>query len=299
MKRLYFDGKAQIENLTTQVVQLQNAVANQRITSSRTVWDDNEYFTRFSRLDGAIRNLSFNVRKDWREVPAWLGDFVSEEALKTGKKEMVAVGRAVISRWLLEELFDRCFHPGLEPGLSAQLKEIELSIRDNAYTMHTREEFEALTTSVVKWRMSTLDGLQKKLSSPSTEEHKQVLTSKTTSNLTAALHQHLNTPPPAEVESSASVIVELAVAIAANLPLESRPVAMSYPLPGDPVQAEFMEVEQTTLPALDAQRRGHGVDPTADRNDPDNAKLPGTFPDLVLRPRYEFFLPVLRTLSAC
>lgn len=164
VKRLYFDGKSQIENLTLQVEQLQNAVANQRITQSRTAWDDNEYMTRFNRLNGAINNLSFNIRKDWRKVPPWLAKYVSADALRTGKQEMTAVGRAVISKWLMEELFNRCFHPGLEQGLSAQLKQIELSIRDNAYTMHSQEEFHALTASIVSWRMSTLDGLNPRCS---------------------------------------------------------------------------------------------------------------------------------------
>ena len=264
MKRLYFDGKGQIEILTTQVEQLQNAVANQRITQSRTAWDDNEYSTRFNRLNGAIHNLSFNIRKDWRTVPPWLEKYVSADAVKTGKQEMTAVGRAVISKWLVDEIFDRCFHPGLEPSLSAYLKEIELSIRDNAYTMQSQEEFHALTASIVSWRMSTLDGLQKKLSSPSATENRNLLTSKATSNLTACLYQYLNDPPPAGVEGSTSMIMELAVAITASLPLESRDVAIMYPMPGHPVRPELMEVEKAGLPALQAHKAEEDDDSDSD-----------------------------------
>lgn len=249
---MYFDGKSQIDNLTGQVEQLQNAVANQRITASRTALDDNEYSTRFNRLNGAINNLSFNIRKDWKDLPQWIAPYVSPDALKTGTKEMTAIGRAVIARWLVEELFEKCFHPGLEPHLSAHLKEIELSIRGNAYTMNSQEEFAALTTKVVTWRMTTLDGLQKRLNSPSTEENRQALTSKATSDLTAWLHKHLSDPPPAGVDGSTSMIVELAVGICANIPLESRDVALTYPLPGDLVRPEVMEVEKVELPALDA-----------------------------------------------
>ena len=253
VKRLYFDGKSQIENLTGQVEQLQNAVANQRIAQSRTALDDNEYATRFNRLNGAINNLSFNIRKDWRSLPPWLAGFVSPGALKTGKQEMTAVGRAVIARWLVGELFDKCFHPGLDPLLSAQLKEIELNIRGNAYTMTSQEEFSALTTKVVHWRMATLDGLQKTLNSPAAADNRQSLTSKATTNLTAYLYQFLNNPPPPGVEGSTSMIVELAVGIAANLPLESRDVAIMYPLPGEIVRLDIMEVEKTELPALEVE----------------------------------------------
>jgi hypothetical protein len=254
VKRLYFDGKAQIEGLNGQVEQLQNAVANQRISQSRTALDDNEYMTRFNRLNGAINNLSFNIRKDWQSVPQWLDKYVSSEAMKTGKQEMTAVGRAVVSRWLVEELFNQCFHPGLEPLLSAQLKEIELSIRGNAYTMHSQEEFDALTNKIVHWRMATLDGLQAILDQTTTTENRNLLISKATTNLTACLYQYLTSPPPPGVEGSTSMIVELAVAIAANLPLESRDVAIMYPLPGDVVQPHLMDVEKMGLPVLEAQK---------------------------------------------
>lgn len=254
VKRLYFDGKSQIEQLSGQVEQLQNAVANQRMSQSRTALDDNEYTTRFSRLNGAINNLSFNIRKDWRTVPQWLEKFISPDALKTGKQEMTAVGRAIISRWLVEEVFNKCFHPGLDPALSAQLKEIEISIRGSAHHMQSQEEYDALTTRIVNWRMATLDGLQRRLNSPATAEHRTILINKATTNLTACLYQYLANPPPAGVEGSTSMIVELAVGIAANLPLESRDVAIMYPLPGDLVQPLLMEVEKTGLPVLEGQK---------------------------------------------
>lgn len=271
VKRLYFDGKSQIEQLSGQVAQLQNAVANQRISQSRTAWDDNEYATRFNRLNGAINNLSFNIRKDWRSLPAWLENHVSGDALKTGKQEMTAIGRAVVSRWLVEELFNKCFHPGLEPQLSSKLKEIELSIRDNAYTMHSQEEFDALTTKVVNWRMATLEGLQRQLSSTAATDNRTKLTTWATKTLTAHLYQHLNSPPPDGVEGSTSMIAELAVTIATNLPLESRDVAITYPLPGDAVQPRLMEVEKTGLPAINSQKAEGEAGDDGDEEEADDA----------------------------
>ncbi|KAM0336214.1 hypothetical protein ACHAPQ_004377 [Fusarium lateritium] len=254
VKRLYFDGKGQIEVLNGQIVHLQNAVANQRMSQSRTALDDSEYSTRFNRMNGAINNLSFNIRKDWRCVPQWLDKYVSAEALKTGKAEMTAVGRAVISRWLMEEVFNKCFHPGLDAQLSQSLKEIELGIRNSSYTLTSQEEFDALTNKIVAWRMTSLDGLHRQLNSPAANDNRDTFIAKTTSNLTACLYQFLNTPPPPGVEGSTSMIVELAVGIAANLPLESRDVAISYPLPGEVVQPHVMEVEKAALPELEAQK---------------------------------------------
>ncbi|TPX14342.1 uncharacterized protein E0L32_005538 [Thyridium curvatum] len=253
VKRLYFDGKSQIEQLNGQVEQLQNAVANQRMSQSRTSLDDNEYSTRFNRLNGAINNLSFNIRKDWASLPPWLEPYVSAEALRTGKQEMTAVGRAVITRWVVEEIFNQSFHPGLDPELSRQLKDIEHNIRRFSYKMNSQEEFDALTTKIVGWRMATLEGLQPVLNSPESAEHRSDFIRKATTNLTAGLFQFLKDPPPPGVDGSASMIVELAVGLAANLPLESRDVAIVYPLPLDNIQPALMEVEKVGLPPLEMQ----------------------------------------------
>lgn len=250
VKRLYFDGKTQIDSMTAQIEQLQNAVANQRMSQSRTALDDNEYSTRFNRLNGAINNLSFNIRKDWRTLPGWIERYVSPEAIKTGKQEMTAVGRAIISRWVMEEIFNKCFHPALDVELSGHLKQIEQNIRRFSYTMTSQEEFDALTAKVVTWRMATLEGLQHMVNSPDSAEHRADFTKMTTSNLTATLYRYLSDPPPAGVEGSASMIVELAVGIAANLPLESRDVALTYPMPGDQILPDVMDVEKTPLPSL-------------------------------------------------
>lgn len=250
VKRLYFDGKSQIEQLSGQIEQLQNAVANQRISQSRTALDDSEYTTRFQRLNGAINNLAFNIRKDWRSLPSWIERYVSTEALKTGKQEMTAVGRAVIVRWLVDEVFNKCFHPGLDIELSQNLKVIEHNIRRFSYTLNTTDEHEALTSKVVSWRMTTLEGLQHMLQAAESEKHKEDFTTLSSTNLTAHLFQHLVEPPPPGVDGSVCMIVELAVGIAANLSLESRDVAITYPLPGDTVQAETMEPEKASLPAL-------------------------------------------------
>ncbi|KAI1340461.1 hypothetical protein F5Y15DRAFT_414788 [Xylariaceae sp. FL0016] len=250
VKRLYFDGKTQIEQLNAQVEQLQNAVANQRMSQSRTALDDSEYSTRFNRLNGAVNNLSFNIRKDWRSLPGWIERYVSPDALKTGKQEMTAVGRAIIVRWLYDEIFNKCFHPGLDVDLSCHLKQIEQNIRRNSYTLNSQEEYEALTAKVVNWRMATLEGLQNMLHASESNDYKADFTKMATSNLTATLLQYLSDPPPAGVDGSASMIIELAVGIAANLPMESRDVALIYPLPGEAIQSDIMELEKSGLPPL-------------------------------------------------
>lgn len=243
MKGLYFDKTAQVE-------QLQNTLANQRLSQSRTSLDDSEYMTRFQRLDGATTNLSFNIRKDWRTIPNWLAPYVNQDALKVGKQEMTAVGRAVITRFLADEVFNKSFHPGLEGELSTNLKSIEQNIRRFSPALNNQEESDALTAKVVQWRLATLEGLKDIVNSPESEEYRKQFSRVATTNLTASLINFLQEPVPAGIEDSAHMIVELAVSIAANIPLESRDISIIYPMPGDPLQPLFMKVE-TGVPPLE------------------------------------------------
>ena len=243
VKGLYFDRNSQVE-------QLQNTLANQRLSQSRTSLDDSEYMTRFQRLDGATTNLAFNIRKDWQTVPAWLAHCVNQDALKIGKQEMTGVGRACITRFLVEEIFNKTFHPGLEGELSLSLKNIEQNIRRFSPTLNNQEESDALTAKVVQWRLATLDGLRDVLSSPESEEYRVNFARIATANLTASLINFLSEPAPPGIEDSAHMIVELAVSIASNLPLESRDISIVYPMPGDLLQPFIMKVEGG-IPTLD------------------------------------------------
>jgi hypothetical protein len=241
VKGLYFEKQAQVE-------QLQNTLANQRLSQSRTSLDDSEYSTRFNRLDGAIKEIAFSIRKDWRAIPQWLAPYVNQDAIKAGTKEMTAVGRAAISRWIHDEIFSKCFHPALEMGLSQELKRIEQAIRYSAHAS-SQEEAEALTSKVIQWKMATVEGLGYVLHSPDSLEAKHIFTQKCVTNLTAHLIQHLNESATRGIEGNATSIVELAVGLAGHLPLESRDISITYPNPGDPVLSNF-KVEQP-LPPLE------------------------------------------------
>ena len=243
MKKYYFEKEAQLQ-------QLQNTLAHQRLSQSRTSLDDSEYEKRFNRLDGAINNLSFNVRKDWHAVPPWLSTFVNRDAhAHTQAREMVAVGRACISRWLVDELLDRYFHPCLDPSLSVHLKIIERNLRRFAAPTPSEEEKEALMARISNWRLATLDGLQDILSSPQADEYRNQLTEQLVKKLVDYLTTSLRDPLQAGVEAAVIGIVQLAVGITANLPQESRDVFVHYVTPGTLVNENFMKIE-SGLPPL-------------------------------------------------
>ena len=241
VKQYYFDKD-------TQVQQLQNTLAHQRLSLSRTSLDDAEYSNRFSRLDGAIKDLAFNIRKEWQSIPPWLQPVVNKDAISTGTKEMTAVGRACISHWIMNEVLDRYFHPALEPGLSTQLKNIERNVRRFTPTAQTDEEKDAALAKISNWRLTTLDGLADVLAAPQAAEYRASLTITLVEKLTAALHMNLKDPPPPGIEGWVTGIVELAVGLAANLPQESREVTIEYFMPFAPVNDTYMKMEQALPP---------------------------------------------------
>jgi len=164
-------------------------------------------------------------------------------------KEMTAVGRACITRWLVEELLDRHFHPGLEINLSCQLKIIEKNLRRFAPPTPTEEEREALLAKISNWRLATLDGLQDMMASHDAAVNRARLTDELVQALTEDLMMNLKEPAPPDLHTSVIGIIELAVGIAANLPLESRDVYVDYIMPGTLVNDDFMKIEGA-LPAL-------------------------------------------------
>lgn len=162
---------------------------------------------------------------------------------------MTAAGRAFISCWLVEEVFDKYFHPDLEPALSAQLKAIQRNIRRFAPQAQTSEEEDYLIAKVVNWRLATLEGLQDALRSPQCPTFRTQMTDMLKENLCAALAVHLQDPPPSDLEGGVHMIVELVVSIAIHLPLESRDVVIEYYMPSHLVLQDQMKLE-SGIPAL-------------------------------------------------
>lgn len=241
MKKYYFEKEDQVK-------QLQNSLAHQRLSLSRTSLDDSEYTTRFNRLDGLIAQLAFSIRKSWRSLPEWLHKSVNKDAVATGKQEMTAAGRTFISRWLVEDCFDKYFHPDLDITLSAQLKSVQRNIRAFAPHAQTVEEEEFLTSKVVNWRLSTLEGLQDALRSPQCPANRAQFTDMLKEQLIAALAKHLQDPPPSDLEGGVHMIVELVVSIAIHLPVESRDVVIEYFKPGFSIMQEQMKLESGIPP---------------------------------------------------
>lgn len=252
VKNLYFERNSEIERL-------QNTLAHQRLAQSRTSLDDSEYVSRFERLDGAIKNVAFEIRQSWKTIPPWLQPVTNHGAEAKGGREMTVVGRASISRWVIDEILERFFHPGLDAALSMNLKSIEQGIRRNHPDPHSIEEDDALSSKVCNWRLTTLDALRQDLQSPSAVEFKARLTQHLVEKLVVSLQTHLHEPTPPGLLGGVSMIVEIAVGLASNLPLESRDVRVWYPLPGVPFDGKFMKAEGQLPPLVQPISGGEGT----------------------------------------
>lgn len=246
VKRYYFEKEAQVTHL-------QNTVANQRLAVSRTVLDDNEYTNRFERLDGAIKNLAVLVREEWRSIPEWLHGMVTDNAVSTGGKEMIAVGRVVISRWLVEEVFQRHFHPALDPSFSINLKKIELNLRRQHQT--SDEERENASAKLSYWRRTTLDGLGDCLVGEEAEGHRGRLFENLKDQLVSFMGEQLKEPAKSVLEASVPMIIEKSIDIIGKIPLEARDVCIDYFPPNTPLSDHYMKIEGP-LPPLSQPASG-------------------------------------------
>ena len=183
---------------------------------------------------------------------------------------MTVVGRASISRWVVDEILERFFHPCLDPGLSAHLKAIEQNIRRNHHDPTSIEEDDALSSKVCNWRLTTLDALQHDLKSTLATEYRARLTQHLVEKLVASLQMHLREPAPTFLLSGVSMIVDIAIGLASHLPLESRDVRVWYPVPGVPFDHKFMKAEGQ-LPPLLQPIAGPPPPPTGGAGQGDNA----------------------------
>ena len=242
VKKYYFEKESQVH-------QLQNTLAHQRLSQSRTSLDDSEYAARFSRLDGLISQLSFSIRKSWKTIPDFLHRVVNKDALATGKQEMTAVGRAYFSYWIFHNVFDAFFHPDLEPGLSKDLKEVMLNIRRFCPPFQSGEEEEALTAKLINWRLTTLEGLQERLRAPEAQQYHQKLVERLNEKLLGDISLLLVDPAPPDLPGGVQMILDLAVNVAVHVPLESRDVVIEYFPPYYPIIPDVMKVD-TGIPAL-------------------------------------------------
>jgi hypothetical protein len=214
---------------------------------SRTVLDDNEYSNRFQRLDGAIKDLAFSVRKDWRSIPTWLHGMVTDDALTVGTKEMTAVGRAVISRWLVEEVFQRHFHPSLDSAFSVQLKTVEMNLRRQRPS--SDEDRENASARLSYWRRTTFDGLSDALVGQDADDNRSSLVEHLIGELAVFMGSQLHDNAHPGLEASVRMIVENSINIIEKIPLEARDVCVDYFPPGVSLADQYMKVEGQ-LPAL-------------------------------------------------
>jgi hypothetical protein len=245
VKKYYFEKESQVH-------QLQNTLAHQRLSQSRTSLDDSEYAARFSRIDGLISQLSFSIRKSWKTIPEFLHRAVNKDAIVTGKQEMTAVGRAYFSHWIFHNVFEAFFHPDLEPGLSKDLKEVMVNIRRFCPPFQSGEEEEALTSKLISWRLATLEGLQERLRSTEAQQYRQEVIEVLNDKLINDISKLLVDPAPPDLPGGVQMIVDLAVNVAVHVPLESRDVVIEYFPPYYPILPEQMKVEVGIPPLTNA-----------------------------------------------
>jgi hypothetical protein len=166
---------------------------------------------------------------------------VTDDALAVGMKEMTAVGRAVISRWLVEEVFQRHFHPGLDPSFSVQLKTVEMNLRRQRPS--SEEDRENASARLSYWRRTTLDGLGDSTVGPAADEHRAELVEHLIMELATFMGSQLHDNAQPGLEAGVRMIIENSINIIEKVPLEARDVCVDYFPPGVSFVEQYMKIE--------------------------------------------------------
>src|SRR5690606_2538899 len=174
-------------------------------------------------------------------LPPWIATLVSSTP---GGREMTAIGRADISRWVVDEIFERIFHPALDPNMSYSLKNIEYNIRKFCPAPQTSADDDELNMKIAQWRLTTLDALQDHLNSPRAQELKKQLTDHLVERLDTQLRSYLK-ETPVGLTAGVAMVVDIAVGLACHLPMESRARHVFYALPGYRFDPKIMKNEGT------------------------------------------------------
>ncbi|KAI5303579.1 hypothetical protein KEM56_007408, partial [Ascosphaera pollenicola] len=242
LKALYHGEQDRVYNL-------QNALASQKLASSHTVLDDSQYERMFKSLDDSINDVSYQIRKDWVSVPPWLKDYIHEDATTAGTKEMIAVGRALISRFVHDEIFQRYLHPGIYEPLSKHLKRIDLNLRSLHINPGTTEENrEAGAAYISSWRAATMEGLSG-LVQRDGQANKAKLAKDLTNDFLQRMMAFLKSPAPQILEGGVQSIVDLALDLVEFTSHESRDIQIQYFLPNQEIDLGFM-TKDMSLPLL-------------------------------------------------
>lgn len=194
---------------------------------------------------------------------------------------MTAVGRAVLSKWLIDEVFNKFFHPDLDQHLSKQLKSCHNNIRKNAPIATNPEEEEALTSKLVNWRLATIEGFAEQLRGPQATANRELLIKSLNESLTATMEMYVVDPNHEdflELKANVSPIIELTINIISHLPLESREIVVEHYPPGHGIMGEQMTVE-SGIPPL-AQPCADGVLQHRDSESAERASLASATSDL-------------------
>jgi len=125
------------------------------------------------------------------------------------------------------------------------------------------------------WRRTTLDGLVETLQSRMAEDNRGQLTKNLVEKLTASLEMNLKAPSPPGLQNGVSMIIELAIGIVANIPLESRDVCVEYFHPGAPISDAHMKIEMTLPPLANPGVESRLSEPPSATDRPDQGSAKG------------------------
>ncbi|KAK9450444.1 uncharacterized protein V1518DRAFT_413859 [Limtongia smithiae] len=243
---------AERDALDKKLQSTENELAGKNIEDSRSERDDVTYQTEFANFDKDLIEAALMLRDKVREYPDWV-----RKTRLDFKTKLITnyASRAVLARWIAEEIFGRYLHPGIDLTLSMRLKKAEKRLA----RYYTPGEIAIWRRMLVRAVLPTAKPTVELTDTPEYNAHLEHAASSFLHtniwNINAANTMPENSVKPSQlVPANVLSLVENAFSLMATMSLETRYVMVTYPLPLEKFDKNRMTIEpQCGIKAADAE----------------------------------------------
>ncbi|KAK9458085.1 hypothetical protein V1511DRAFT_491712 [Dipodascopsis uninucleata] len=229
---------------------LESDLARKNIESGRNILDDTQYKTKFENLDRSLRSVAFKERSNWDRYPDW----IASKDLSKGPMR-----RAVLARWLVEEVFLKYMHPGLDLTTSKVLKKVERNVGHSFpedVSLWRRNAIKSTLPPDAIDRQGTLGSLESK---KEFNDHRKAALASLEHLCYKVYKKQLVDTQQKKVKDLPAYyidIIDQALSLIAAMNLEVRCIILHYYLPGSNMDPQFM-YEETEDEDEDDQGNGN------------------------------------------
>ncbi|KAK9480853.1 hypothetical protein V1514DRAFT_324641 [Lipomyces japonicus] len=248
-KRNLESSKIEIETQKKRADNLESSLAHQSIDRNRTLQDDSVYVAAFENINGSLKSIAYKYRENWVSLPEWIS---SVKNVKT-----IPLRRALLAKWIAEDIFDVYLHPALDIETSVTLKKIDKSFgqrnpREVAiWRQNTVKNLIPEEVTGQQGSYGTLEAL------PAFARHRAAVLESFANRFSRFWDPKLLDPLTKRISSFPEdliLVVDEILKLLASMSLETRNIIVKYYNPGEVFNPEYMSVDDETDPPVNGSK---------------------------------------------